>query len=129
MMERRTKHLEGKDMNPRELRIGNLVSKFGMPHVIDAQDLVRLTQIEVAGKVCIDLTVMLLTEHYIDVLFRRLSKDDESITGLLKQNDSFYMIGSEFWFKGQMLREIYAIHELQNIYLDLTKEELIINNQ
>lgn len=52
-------------MRAQDLRIGNWVNEYGVPIQITPQHILGLHQIEVAGKICIDLEPIPLTEEWL----------------------------------------------------------------
>jgi hypothetical protein len=117
-------------IHAKELRIGNIVNEFGLPIKIDARILLKLSEIEVKDKICIDLSYIPLTEEW-----------------LLKfgfvwsiQHQAHYLKGFDYVIdvcngfcrvikykrNGDHLIDVKYLHELQNLYWCLTGEELII---
>ncbi len=100
-------------MKANELRVGNIIGEFGIPLIVTPNIILKLYQIEVAKKICIDLHAIPLTDEWL-VRF-----------GIAHCDDGLCIKGG-----GMVIHNIYEghskikfVHELQNRYFSLIGEE------
>lgn len=119
-------------MKANELRIGNLVNVYGIPKLVDANYILGLYQIEIAEKICIDLTPIPLTEDWLvkfgfknilEPKYFELETDSFLITF---DNGIIYICVGTYVEEGSKFPHIQYVHQLQNLYHALTGTELTI---
>lgn len=66
-------------MKSTELRVGNYVESFGIPRQVDGQLIVSLIQIELADKIPIDISPIVLTEPIVQKIRFVVSDDFKPI--------------------------------------------------
>ena len=118
-------------MKANELRIGNWYNEFGIAKQVTPDTILRLYQIELAGKIAVDVSPIPLTEEW--VLKFGFDKTSYSEFEFLK-NSSFRLCGFGWtieqytiqfgWVELNTLSSKY-VHQLQNLYFALTGEELV----
>jgi hypothetical protein len=124
-------------MKANELRVGNWFNEFGIPKQVTPNLILKLYQIEIAGKVAIDISPIPLTP---EILVKAGFDKQQTIVGM---NDGFdYAIGfnpvtynhillinsnrcGEFFYQN-IHHQIKYVHQLQNLYFCLTGKELNI---
>ena len=117
-----------KDMKATEFRVGNWIHEFGIPKQVTPLMIVGLSQIERAGKICIDLTPIPLTEEWLlkfgfesnewkqylkFPIFVNMGNRD--IVSILASNDGSYIPSQ---------KPCFYVHQLQNLYWCLCGNEL-----
>ena len=128
-------------MKANELRIGNYYYEFMIPKIVDALMFVKLSQIEHANKIAIDVSPIPLTEEWL-LKFGFELKDKVNM-GFIKQinyphmknylyaNSKHYT--TALWDESNQIEFFTSpcqyIHQLQNLYFALTGGELIECNQ
>ena len=113
-------------ISPSELRIGNWYNEFGIPKIATPQLILRLYQIEIAGKIAIDVSPIHLTPEVLEKCPQVTKRDGypyKILNGyIVNRADGKYI------FK---YYDIYVVldylHQLQNLYFALTNNELIYN--
>lgn len=123
-------------MRASELRKGNWVNEYGVPIQITPQHILGLHQIEVAGKICIDLEPIPLTEEW---LIRLGAKKYRNVIYIpvtnLKAEMHFEIYGEEIvttiksQFSDLILDRIKHVHQLMNLFYALTGEELTLTDK
>lgn len=129
-------------INPKELRIGNLVSHYGEVKSVSGTNylgLIRLEQILDVSENAIE--PILLTPEWLERCgFSKEPNDDcddcetYSISkmdgGIAPGKDGWYLriIHVDGYYQQKVGRKIEHVHQLQNLYFDLTGEELTINH-
>lgn len=121
-----------------ELRIGNWVNEHGIPIGVTPNLILRLYQINIANKICIDispipLTQKLLVEFGFEYREDLCGNGDNYYNGYIKNgfriaviSDEFaYWIDIEDYYYSFALRKIKYVHKLQNLYFEIKNEELI----
>jgi hypothetical protein len=118
-------------MKANELRIGNWFNEFGIPKQVTPNLILKLYQIEIAGKVAIDISPIPLTP---EILVKAGFEWSIYHQGFYKQDFVFVLHEYEDGFRFKLFRsseyvgvKINHMHQLQNLYFALTGEELEIN--
>lgn len=124
-------------MKANELRIGNWYNEFGIPKKANATLIVALSQIEIAGKIAIDISPIPLTPEILEKAgfenemaeyndFNIVSNfyNAECGINITLHDDGEYCF--EFGDQGNMT-VIQYLHQLQNLYFALTGQELTID--
>jgi hypothetical protein len=114
-------------MKANELRVGNWFNEFGIPKQVTPNLILKLYQIEIAGKVAIDISPIPLTPEILVKAGFRQSISNEKVyvlkigeNNLMLKNDVawFYWAGLSYPFK--------YLHQLQNLVFAIHGEELAI---
>ena len=114
-----------------ELRVGNWVNIFNIPMKIDGTMILNIETANRRNKVVVDLTPIPITEHIllkcgfkrdIDIVYRYYLTYDYSILLAYDLDDNCIRLGDSWDFG-----KITYIHELQNLYFALKKNELTLN--
>jgi len=118
-------------MEANELRVGNYVNVFGIPQLVDGSMIVKMVQIEIAEKICIDVTPIELTEELLLKCGFNLITDDGGVVGKYTywSNDFIELNNLGYWFVVSTdfnHPKINYLHQLQNLYFALTQTELQI---
>ncbi|MCB9017474.1 MAG: hypothetical protein M0P12_08700 [Paludibacteraceae bacterium] len=119
-------------MKSKELRIGNQILVNGRIHEVSASDIFTFSQNETFGTEMPSCMPMKITE---DLLFRLGFKFEfEKMQDRVYFNDDIYL----YWNKQagysllhldkQIGRPFFYLHQLQNLYFDLTDKILILKN-
>ena len=116
-------------MKASELRTGNWYNEFGMPKQADALLIVKLSQIEHAGKIAIDVSPIPLTEEWL--LKFGFEKPAHSWCGKifhLSAWDNFPLNWCVAMNKNNavVVLKLKYVHSLQNLYFALCGEELTV---
>jgi hypothetical protein len=121
-------------MKANELRIGNIISEFGIPKTVTPNRILRLYQIELAGKIAIDCTPIPLTpEILVKAGFvKTCGFWNKTIPGqsgvkelsIMLENKTLTITDVHDDMVNIKLPEL--VHQLQNLYFALTGEELNI---
>ena len=127
-------------MKANELRIGNWYGEFGIPKQVYPMLIVKLSQIEQANKIAIDVEDIPLTEEWLMKFeFEKHPTKDyyyhdcgeyvirvvmNAFSGTI-DNDSSWFISIQTGFASQPVTLVRKyVHQLQNLYHALTGEEL-----
>ena len=109
-------------MKANEFRIGNWYNEFGIPKQVVPNLILKLYQIELAGKVVIDVSPIPLTPEIL-------------VKAGFRQNFNFFnirhleytLISNRMRYKTKIIdKPLKYVHQLQNLYFTLTGEELNI---
>jgi hypothetical protein len=117
-------------MKANELRIGNWFNEFGIPKQVTPNLILKLYQIEIAGKVAIDISPIPLTP---EILVKAGFENKSSTTDYIFEYGNFIIGGTRKRLFPSVWGEdglqdygnlIEYVHELQNLYFALTGKEL-----
>jgi len=118
-----------------ELRIGNYYNEFGITKIADPNLILKLYQIEIAGKTAIDVSPIPLTEKilikcgfYTEHCTSYSTKKPIKYITYHKSSFTFNPLQNNWWYEGKILRtQPKYVHQLQNLIFALTGTELEIN--
>lgn len=119
-------------MKANELRIGNWINEFGIAKQVMPNDILGLYQIVQAGKICIDLTPIPLTEEWLLKFgfYRTFEYDDFDAEYENELRDQITLKNGIYSFHWPSLYvgsiEIQYVHQFQNLYFALCGNELTI---
>ena len=146
-------------MKANEFRIGNYINEYGIPRQIIPLDIVALSQIEQAQKVCIDLMPISLTEEWL--LKFKWKYQDKDVNRSDGKKERFYIspfFGEhrEYWIELQLSNNSFGhsfmwlcwdigggnehihfpqghkidyVHQIQNLFFVLSGEELTLKTE
>lgn len=115
-------------MKANELRIGNYVNEYGIPNQILPNHILKLHQIEVALKICIDITPIPLTEEWLVKFGGILQPWGWIINDILIRFSKHPK--EKYWIElgnGKRI-ELPYVHTIQNFFA-LTGKELKSSNE
>ena len=126
-------------MKSTEIRIGNYYNEFGIPKQAHPNFILKLYQIELAGKIAVDVSPIPLTPEWL--VLNGHSEDNNGhfwinlqthYLELITMPDGFYPIYAQLPEMSSEdeqrvgLNRINFIHEYQNLFFALTQTELEI---
>ena len=125
-------------MKANELRIGNWVNEFGIPKQVTPNLILKLYQIEIAGKVAIDISPIPLTpEILVKAGFDRVKNKYQDNYVVSFSNWDFYSVQERegiFYFSNDksdagcyVITRVDFVHKLQNLLYELSGKELNID--
>lgn len=109
-------------MRSTELRIGNTIHQFGIETNVTPAMILSLSQIESAGKKCIDLSPIPLTEEWL------VKFGFEKVGRFYRRGAITAEVCNNFCrlcLCGKFITNKEFVHSLQNLYFCLSKKELI----
>lgn len=113
-----------------ELRIGNYYGEFGVAEIATAEFILRLYQIEQKGKIAINVSAIPLTKELLLKFGFKHNTEDIFI------HENFNAAHFKFKIKKYSNNDclvlnckttVRYVHELQNIYFAIMRNELILN--
>lgn len=116
-------------MEANELRIGNFVGDIGnIPYQVYPQTILSLWQMEISGKIPLDVNPIPLTEEWLVKFGFTKSLANGTIYCKARFMEIIYDSDIYLSFSGNRGKlNIKHVHQLQNLYFALTGEELIAN--